>query len=252
MIDSKKIFPSIINAGKYLFAILVAITSFFAINYKLFNNFWWLFALISTIYSTSWDLKMDFGFLQAGDSYPLRDKLSYKNKYFYYFVMAANLFLRFMWVLTVSPDVVYKFIRPEFFLFIIYLMEVLRRGMWNFIRVEYKHIEICKEFKVSLDVELPLKKNKNGDFILRNGPLVEVDNLNKRIDKIRQSQKLLIDKSLSRPSLGSSSELIPKISPRYGREYDNSDFRKKFDPYITKVKNTTNEILSSGIAYLKK
>ena len=130
--DSKKVFPQILNAGKYGMAILVAVTSFFASNYLLFDNVWWLFALISTIYSYIWDLKMDFGFLQHGDNYPLRTKLSYKNKFFYYFCLVTNLFLRFMWVLSVSPEVVYTFIRPEFFLLMIYSMEVLRRRYVEF------------------------------------------------------------------------------------------------------------------------
>jgi hypothetical protein len=263
--DSKHFFPQIINAGKYLIAIIVAIFSFLASNYAILDNIWWLFALISTIYSYAWDLKMDFGFLQHGANYPLREKLSYKNKMFYYFCLIINLFLRFMWVLTVSPDVVYKFIRPEFFLFLIYTMEVFRRGMWNFIRVEYKHIEICKEFKVTLDVELPFKKNSKGEFVLRNAPLVQIEKMNRRLERIK-SIKYLDDlskgsfrsslhsnkdrdkitvnpnnfenknyfiKSVSKTNLRESIIELEKASSKgYIKEYESSDYKNNLNTYL--------------------
>jgi len=168
--------------------ILVAIASFYASESNLFYYFWLLLALISTLYSYAWDLKMDFGFLQEGEHYPLREKLSYKNKIFYYACMIINLILRFFWVLTVSPDVVLSFIRPEFFFFIISFMEVFRRGMWNFIRVELKHIEICKEFRVTIDVELPFRKMSNGDFVLKDTNIFDTNKIGKRLEKFKKRQ----------------------------------------------------------------
>ena len=50
---------------------------------------------------------------------------------------------------------VYRWIRPEFFLMIIYMIEMCRRGMWNFFRIELKHIDQCKHFQVSDSVKLP-------------------------------------------------------------------------------------------------
>ena len=266
--DSKKFFPQIINAWKYFFAIIVAIMSFIASNYAILDNIWWLLALISTIYSYCWDLKMDFGFLQHGANYPLREKLSYKNKMFYYFCIIINLFLRFMWVLTVSPDIVYRFIRPEFFLFLIYTMEVVRRGMWNFIRVELKHIEICREFKVTLDVELPFKKNARGEFILRNAPLVQVHKINRRMDRIRSSRYVDdINKNSIRNSMQSNKEkslfsnsgvdaikgfkksksksimkdsllTVERLNSKGSlKEYEQSDFKYKLDTYLNAFNN---------------
>jgi hypothetical protein len=245
MIDSKKVFPQILNAGKYAFAIIVAVTSFFATPGSIYSNIWWLFALVSTVYSYCWDLKMDFGFLQEGSvNYPLRDKLSYKNKAFYYFCMIFNLFLRFMWVLTVSPDIVYKFILPEFFLLIIYSMEVLRRGMWNFIRVELKHLELCKEFKVSLDVELPFKKNEKGQFKLRNMNLVEIPRINRRMDKIRSSKFV---EGIKRESVKSNALSVTRSKSKNNltKEYDDIDFRKKFTSYIKTVNEKTQNLVTN-------
>ena len=168
--------------------ILVAVTSFYASESNFFNGLWLLLALISTLYSSAWDLKMDFGFLQQGEHFPLREKLSYKNKFFYYTCMIVNLILRFFWVLTVSPDIVLGFIRPEFFFFIISFMEVFRRGMWNFIRVELKHIEICKEFRVTVDVELPFKKTSNGEFFLNEANIFDTNKIGKRMEKMKKNK----------------------------------------------------------------
>lgn len=241
--DTKKVFPSILNFGKYLFAIVVAVTSFFAGSYNLFKNIWWLLALISTVYSYAWDLKMDFGFLQPGKNYPLREKLSYKNKFFYYFAIVVNLFLRFMWVLTVSPDVVYRFIRPEFFLFLIYLMEVLRRGMWNFIRVEYKHIDICKEFKVTLDIELPFKKNEKGEFHLKNVKF-QHEKHNRRLEKLRTAT--FNDSMLSRNASMVDIKKMPRPSSKLSlKEYEIGDYKKRCENYIKNFQEKTDIILHS-------
>lgn len=168
--------------------ILVSIASFYASESNLYYYLWLLLALISTLYSFAWDLKMDFGFLEKGDHFPLREKLSYKNKFFYYICVVVNLILRFFWVLTVSPDVVLSFIRPEFFFFIISFMEVFRRGMWNFIRVELEHIKICKEFRVTIDVELPFKKTNNGEFVLKDSSIFKTEKIGKRIENFKKIQ----------------------------------------------------------------
>jgi hypothetical protein len=188
-------YPQIFNFGKYMTAITVMLFSFFAKMYPPCEYVWFVSAGISTIYSTYWDIKYDFGFLENSAAYPLREKLSYNNKFFYYFVLFTNLFLRFMWVLSVSPEVVYQFIRPEFFMVIIYSMEVIRRGMWNFIRVELQHIQLCKEFRVVNYVDLPFKKNKSGEFELVNPDvlnkfMVKEGKADKRINSIRKKLTL--------------------------------------------------------------
>ena len=54
------------------------------------------------------------------------------------------------------------------------MIEMCRRGMWNFFRIELKHIDLCKHYQVSDNITLPslakikelvnkeeLKNNKN-------------------------------------------------------------------------------------------
>lgn len=173
------------NALKYLMAILVAIFSFLESDYPIFDNIWWITAIISSLYSSYWDIIFDFGFFEPGKNYPLRQKLAYRNKSFYYFVLVTNIFLRFIWILSLSPEVVFSFIRPEFFSLMIFSMEVIRRGIWNFIRMEYEHIKKCKEFRVTADLELPFKRTQDGSYILRESHAIDMIMLNKRLEKIK-------------------------------------------------------------------
>ena len=99
---------------------------------------------------------MDYGLIQNGTrNFLLRNDLFYKKNWIYYTAMILNLMGRFAWVLTISPDVVYRWIRPEFFLMVIYMIEMCRRGMWNFFRIELKHIDLCNHFQVSDKIALP-------------------------------------------------------------------------------------------------
>jgi hypothetical protein len=184
IIDNRSLFPQIVNAGKYLSAILVAIFSFLLVINPIFYTFWWVLAIFSAVYSSWWDIKYDFGFLQPGPGYPLREKLSYNHKFFYYFTFATDLFLRFVWLVSVSPEVIFGYIRPEFLSLLIFSLEALRRGMWNFIRVELQHIQLCKEFKVTVDVELPFKKIA-GKLELRSAGVVDLVKINRRLEKLK-------------------------------------------------------------------
>lgn len=162
IISSKSFFPQIINAGKYTFVIVAACLAFYTKQNSDLYFYWWIVAILSTIYSSFWDIKHDFGFLEPNSSnYPLRTKISYKSKYIYYAIIVSNFILRFGWVLTTSPEILENIVYPELSLFIIYGLEIIRRSIWNFIRVEYEHVKLCKDFKVAIDFELPLKLVKD-------------------------------------------------------------------------------------------
>jgi hypothetical protein len=154
--EKKIIFPDILNAIKYILSMLVAISSYYSKTIEIFGKTWLLIAAFSSCWSYCWDMKMDYGLLQPGTTNKfLRNDISYKRKWVYYTAMFLNLMGRFAWVLTISPDVVYRWIRPEFFLMVIYMIEMCRRGMWNFFRIELKHIDLCKHFQVSDKIKLP-------------------------------------------------------------------------------------------------
>ena len=156
MWEKKIIFPDILNAIKYILSILVAISSYYSKTIEIFGKTWLLIATFSSCWSYCWDMKMDYGLIQNGSiNRFLRNDLYYKENWIYYTAMTLNFIGRFAWVLTISPDVVYRWIRPEFFLMVIYMIEMCRRGMWNFFRIELKHIDLCKHFQVSDKISLP-------------------------------------------------------------------------------------------------
>lgn len=145
------------NMVKYLCSLT---TVFFSLglnldpsNYVLFY-IWIVFASISTCYSYFWDLKMDWGFLDPKAKY-LRPQLSYNKKIFYYVAIAINLLFRFSWILSLSSAVVDKTMRKELYTFLLGFIEMTRRSIWNFFRVEKEHIANCGLFRVVENYKLP-------------------------------------------------------------------------------------------------
>lgn len=69
---------------------------------------WLTFAIISTIYSYVWDLKIDWQLLDRKAEYCLlREKLTYLPRNYYIF-MFLNLILRLAWVTTLSQNITDK------------------------------------------------------------------------------------------------------------------------------------------------
>lgn len=197
IIDTKKSFPQKYNILKYTLNLMVATLSFLWGTYPIFHPIWLVTSVVSTCYSFFWDIKFDFGFLQKGNNYPLRDQLCYSSKAYYYLVSVLNLFLRFLWLVTLSPEVINAFMRPEILSLVLFSLEIFRRGMWNSVRVETKHIDILKEYRVTNDVELPFVK-VNGKLIPNESNLLEVmgmtreDKIKVEIEKLREEKKKIV------------------------------------------------------------
>jgi hypothetical protein len=118
-----------------------------------------------TIFSHFCDLYLDFGFLEKDSpNFLLRKDLQYRNTYIYYFAMFMNLFLRSTWMLTISPEVlnfvVSRFKRYEIFLFFVSFLEMIRRCIWNFFKMEIEHIKNANSFKAVETMNLPIKNFK--------------------------------------------------------------------------------------------
>ncbi|CAG5071454.1 Protein of unknown function, partial [Cotesia congregata] len=88
--DSKEAFPHLANAGKYSTTFLVVISntlrSYYADQYKSnWENpwlwFWLASCIINSIYSYTWDIKMDWGLLDsnAGENKFLREEVVYSS-----------------------------------------------------------------------------------------------------------------------------------------------------------------------------
>ena len=216
MWEKKIIFPDILNSIKYILSMLVAISSYYSTTIEIFGKTYILIAFFSSCWSYCWDMKMDYGLIQNGSVNPfLRNDLFYKKRWVYYTAMVLNAMGRFAWVLTISPDVVYRFIRPEFFLMVIYMVEMCRRGMWNFFRIELKHIDLCQHFQVSDKIKLP----KLSDIKELIEKLSKKENEgNKKIERKLSSN---LSSSSKRFSIGEDSNL--KLFNKFLNDYDKKE-----------------------------
>ena len=193
MIDNGKVCPYIFNVGKYTFNIIVASFSFLTNFHPSFFIFWLITAFISGCYSSYWDIKMDFGYFETNShNWPLRDKSKYKNKFLCYLAIPIDVILRFLWMLSISHEIMERIIRPEFLALILYTLEMIRRAQWNFIRVEYEHFELVKGYQISYYEELPLIKLSNGKFMTNEHNLLNILNIDK-YDRIRLEIKELFN-----------------------------------------------------------
>ena len=192
--DSKKLFPKLYSIINYCLSISVALLSFLWPQHPSLHIFWLIFTFISSCCSFAWDIIIDFGFFEKGKNYPLRNKLYYKPKIIYYFIALYNFVLRFFWLWTISPEVLGTFLRPETLSIILNSLEITRRGCWNFLKVENKHIDISKEFKVSNDIELPFVK-VGGKYVNNESNLLNIMKMNRQekiqveIEKVLQENR---------------------------------------------------------------
>ena len=131
------------------------------------------FATLNSMYSSFWDLFMDWSLLQpsysasssgaggsqkSGKSWPgLRPILSCSSPYYYYCAMVIDVLLRFNWIFYVifAHDLQHSTIAS----FLISFSEANRRGMWTLFRVENEHAANVMRFKATRDLaDLPLYK----------------------------------------------------------------------------------------------
>ncbi|KAM8999875.1 solute carrier family 53 member 1 isoform 1-T1 [Sarcophilus harrisii] len=163
--DTKRAFPHLANAGKYS-------TTFFVVTFaalysthkardhsdsSVFFYLWIVFYVISSCYTLFWDLKMDWGLFDrnAGENTFLREEIVYPQKAYYYSAIIEDVILRFSWTiqiyvitLNLTPhvgDIISTVFAP---------LEVFRRFVWNFFRLENEHLNNCGEFRAVRDISV--------------------------------------------------------------------------------------------------
>ncbi|CAL5047687.1 unnamed protein product [Urochloa decumbens] len=147
----------IVNLGKYVSAMLAAGTK---MAYENNNSAGWLSLVvivssIATIYQLYWDFVKDWGLLQFNSKNTwLRNDLILKQKYIYFLSMGLNLVLRLAWLQTViHPNI--GSLDSRVTLFLLAALEVIRRGHWNFYRLENEHLNNAGKFRAVKVVPLP-------------------------------------------------------------------------------------------------
>ncbi|KAI7744195.1 hypothetical protein M8C21_020813 [Ambrosia artemisiifolia] len=111
---------------------------------------------VATIYNTYWDMVKDWGLLCKDSKNPwLRDKLILPNKSVYFVAMVMNVILRLAWMQTVLDFHEAPWLHRSAMIFIVACLEIVRRGLWNFFRVENEHLNNVGKFRAFKSVPLP-------------------------------------------------------------------------------------------------
>mmetsp|Transcript_15878 Transcript_15878/g.33577 ORF Transcript_15878/g.33577 Transcript_15878/m.33577 type:complete len:856 (-) Transcript_15878:67-2634(-) len=114
---------------------------------NLFQFFWMGLFVASSLYSFCWDVYMDWGLGRREYGY-LGPRLMFPKKSHYYMVICADLVLRFMWVLTlIPPQSGAKFELPAYLSAISMVVELFRRTIWSFFRLEHEHRQNTEGFR---------------------------------------------------------------------------------------------------------
>ncbi|KAL2233453.1 phosphate transporter PHO1 homolog 1 [Sesamum indicum] len=147
----------LVNLGKYVSAMLAAGAK---VAYEKEKSVGWLCLVVimstaATVYQLYWDFVKDWGLLQFNSKNPwLRDELMLRQKFIYFFSMGLNLVLRLAWLQTVFH---YNFGKVDYRVTMLFLaaLEVVRRGQWNFYRLENEHLNNAGKFRAVKTVPLP-------------------------------------------------------------------------------------------------
>uniref|UniRef100_A0A8C7L3U2 Xenotropic and polytropic retrovirus receptor 1 homolog n=1 Tax=Oncorhynchus kisutch TaxID=8019 RepID=A0A8C7L3U2_ONCKI len=162
-------------------------------------------SIVSSCYTLVWDLKMDWGLFDrnAGDNTLLREEIVYPQKAYYYCAILEDVLLRFAWTIplflsTVSgipsaADILATILAP---------LEVFRRFVWNFFRLENEHLNNCGEFRAVRDISVaPLNAD---DQTLLEQMMDQEDGVRNRLGK--KNWKRSYSMSLRRPRLASQTK----------------------------------------------
>lgn len=166
-LDSGDAFPHLANMAKY--SLLISYNAFLS-AYRInlgsdsLRSLFILFASLNTIYSSFWDLFMDWSLMQiTSKNILLRDELAFKSTIPYYTAMVVDPILRCNWVFyAIYANEVQQSAKVSFF---VALAELLRRFLWVFFRVENEHCSNVLRFRASRDITLPYTviKRKHGE-----------------------------------------------------------------------------------------
>ncbi|KAM6573651.1 hypothetical protein CsatA_017731 [Cannabis sativa] len=120
-------------------------------------------SVIATIASTYWDLVIDWGLLRRDSKNPwLRDKLILQQKSIYFVAMVVNVVLRLAWMQTVLQFNVDS-LHPNALIAIVASLEIIRRGIWNFFRIENEHLNNVGKYRAFKSVPLPFNYDDEND-----------------------------------------------------------------------------------------
>ncbi|GAO49163.1 hypothetical protein G7K_3321-t1 [Saitoella complicata NRRL Y-17804] len=155
--DTRNVFPHLVNAGKYL---CTTFTYMFLSLWRIhldtkYQVLYIVFATLNTIYTSLWDLFMDWSLLQPHAPHRfLRHDLGFGKVWLYYFAIVADPIMRVLgWIFY--PAFPAQIQHSATVSFVHAIVEVFRRFMWNFFRMENEHMTNVGKFRAQRDIPLP-------------------------------------------------------------------------------------------------
>ncbi|CAN6462056.1 unnamed protein product [Victoria cruziana] len=155
----------IANLGKYVSAMLAAGAR---LTFAMQPTPLWLALVVitstvATIYQLYWDFVKDWGLLNPRSKNPwLRDDLILKHKSAYFIAIGINFVLRLAWVEAVMHINTGK-VDHRVVDFVLASLEVIRRGHWNYYRLENEHLNNVGKFRAVKTVPLPFREMEEDD-----------------------------------------------------------------------------------------
>ncbi|KAJ6689967.1 hypothetical protein OIU85_006271 [Salix viminalis] len=153
------------NGLKYFLTIVaVCLRTAYSLNHRVgWRAIACFFSAITAIFCTYWDLVFDWGLLQRHSKNRwLRDKLLVPYKSVYFGAMVMNVLLRFAWLQTVL-DFRFRSLHEQTTITIVASLEIIRRGIWNFFRLENDHLNNVKNYHAFKSVPLPFNHVEDDD-----------------------------------------------------------------------------------------
>ena len=92
------------------------------------------------------------GFLpnrNAGENKFLREEIVYSSKSYYYFAIIEDFVLRFGWAVSLSLTEMGFSMWGDLITSVLSPLEVFRRFVWNFFRLENEHLNNCGKYNKS-------------------------------------------------------------------------------------------------------
>ncbi|KAL3654250.1 Phosphate transporter PHO1 3 [Castilleja foliolosa] len=154
------------NGLKYL-STIIAVSTRTAYTLNRGSASWeltaWVTSIIATLVSTYWDIVVDWGLFQwHSKNRLLRDKLLIPHKSVYFLAMVLNVLLRLAWMQTVLGVTVFSLHRQTMTTLVASL-EIIRRGLWNFFRLENEHLNNVGKYRAFKSVPLPFNYDEDED-----------------------------------------------------------------------------------------
>lgn len=150
--DITQLFNSIKYAGNIPIMLFTVYTRYYRVG-PIRTVYW--FMLWNSLYTFWWDLTMDWklnllNFSKRGfknnDNKVLRNTLLYHNPIHYYCAIFTDFFLRFMWLWEyLSGGSIFY---GELNIFTLQILELLRRWIWLFFKIESEYISVSEGTKM--------------------------------------------------------------------------------------------------------